>query len=190
MDSGTLILSAGNNYQGTTTISGGILSLANSAALAGGGNITFAGGTLQYSTSNSGDYSGRIVGSTGPISIDTNGVNVTFASSLASSNSGGLTKLGSGMLTLAATEAFTGNTLVTGGTLALGSPLALQSSTLDTSGSGTLSFGTLTAATFGGLTGPGTLALLDASSAAVALSVGMNNATTICGEADRPRQPD
>ncbi len=180
VDSGTLILSAGNNYQGTTTISGGILSLANSAALAGGGNITFAGGTLQYSTSNSGDYSGRIVGSTGPISIDTNGVNVTFASSLASSNSGGLTKLGSGMLTLAATEAFTGNTLVTGGTLALGSPLALQSSTLDTSGSGTLSFGTLTAATFGGLTGPGTLALLDASSAAVALSVGMNNATTIC----------
>ena len=41
----------------------------------------------------------------------------------------------------------------------MGSSLALQNSTLDTSGSGVLSFGTLTSASFGGLTGPGTISL-------------------------------
>ena len=176
--SGTLTLSASNSYSGMTTVSAGILSLANPAALAGGGNITFSGGTLQYTDSNSQDYSGKIVGSTGPISIDTNGVSVTFASNLISSNTGGLNKIGNGTLTLATTNAFSGNTLISGGTLALASPLALQQSTLDTSGSGVLSFESLTAATLGGLTGPGTLGLGNASSSAVALSVGNNNANT------------
>ena len=83
-----------------------------------------------------------------------------------------------GTLTLATTNTFSGNTLISGGTLALGSPLALQNSTLDTSGSGTLSFGSLTAATLGGLTGPGTLGLANTVSTAVALSVGNNNAST------------
>ncbi len=151
-----------------------------SAALAGGGNITFGGGTLQYTNSNSRDYSGKITGSTGPISIDTNGVNVTFASNLVSSNSGGLTKIGSGKLTLAAANTFSGNTLIGGGTLALGNALALQNSTLDTSGSGVLGFGSLTSATLGGLTGPGALALANSSSSAVALSVGNDNSSTTC----------
>ena len=48
VDSGTLILAASNTYSGTTFVNAGILSLANSAALAGGGSITFGGGTLQY----------------------------------------------------------------------------------------------------------------------------------------------
>ena len=176
--SGVLTLAASNNYAGTTTIIGGVLCMANSAALAGGGSITFGGGTLQYTASNTQDYSSRIVGSTGSVSIDTNGVNVIFASNLDSSNTGGLNKIGSGMLTLAAVNTFTGNTLVSGGALALGSPLALQNSTLDTSGNGVLSFGTLAAAAIGGLTGPGTLSLANASSGAVALSVGNNNAST------------
>ncbi len=178
VDSGTLTLAASNTYTGATTISGGILSLANSAALAGGGNITFGGGTLQFSRSNSQDYSARIVGSSGPIAIDTNGANVVFTSGLASSNTGGLTKIGSGTLLLTATNSFSGNTLVSSGTLMLGSPLALQNSTLDTSGAGTLSFGTLSAATVGGLTGPGTLGLGNGVLPAVALIVGNNSAST------------
>ena len=50
---------------------------------------------------------------------------------------------------------YRGNTLISGGTLALASPLALQQSTLDTSGSGVLSFESLTAATLGRMTGRG-----------------------------------
>ena len=61
---------------------------------------------------------------------------------------------GPGATILTATNTYTGGTTISGGTLALASSLALQNSTLDTSGSGALSFGSLTAATFGGLTGP------------------------------------
>ena len=67
----------------------------------------------------------------------------------------GLVKLGPNALLLSAANSYYGNTLVGGGTLALGNSLALQNSTLDTSGTGVVSFGSLTAATFGGLTGPG-----------------------------------
>ena len=54
----------------------------------------------------------------------------------------------------------------------------MQNSTLDTSGSGAVNFASLTSATFGGLTGPGNLTLLNAGSAALALSVGDNNTDT------------
>ncbi len=177
LGSNTLALAGANGYTGGTTLAAGILCLANSAALPGGGNITFGGGTLQYSQSNCQDYSADIVASTRPISIDTNGVNVTFASTLASS-SGGLTKIGSGTLVLAASNNYGGNSLISGGTLALANPGALQQSTLDTTGSGLLSFGSLTVATLGGLTGPGTLGLSNTASAAVALSIGNNNSST------------
>jgi autotransporter-associated beta strand protein len=176
--SGTLTLAVNNNYMGTTFINGGVLSLANSAALPGNGNITFGGGTLQYTNSNSNDYSSYIVNSKGPISIDTNGLNITFASNVTNSNSGGLTKIGSGSLTLANANTFSGNTMVSGGTLALGSALALQQSTLDSSGSGSVSFGSLTAVTLGGLTGQGALSLSNAASGAVAVTVGQNNTST------------
>ena len=46
------------------------------------------------------------------------------------------------------------------------------------SGAGQLGFGTLTAATLGGLQGPGSVNLLNASGTAVVLSVGNNGAST------------
>ena len=177
--SGTLTLSGSNNYTGLTTISAGTLALASVGALAGGGNITFNGGTLQFSGSNTGDYSANIVNSPGVISLDTNGQSVVFASSLASSNIGGLTKIGSGTLTLGGSNAFTGDTSVNGGTLALGDPSALSASTLNYNNlGGSLSFGTQTAATFGGLKGAQNLALSNISGQAVALTIGGNNQST------------
>ena len=55
----------------------------------------------------------------------------------------GLVKLGPNALVLSAADTYSGNTLLGAGTLTLGNSLALQNSTLDTSGSGALSFGTL-----------------------------------------------
>jgi fibronectin-binding autotransporter adhesin len=126
---GTLILSGSNSYSGGTYVYGGVLSLGNSAALPlaatpAGGYIYFAGGTLQYSASNTRDYSPNIVVSDGPIAIDTNGQNVKFASPLSNSNVGGLAKIGAGSLTLTANNDFGGGTTVSGGTLQLGDGVA------------------------------------------------------------------
>ncbi|MGA2259547.1 MAG: autotransporter-associated beta strand repeat-containing protein, partial [Thermoguttaceae bacterium] len=109
-----------------------------------------------------------------------NNLSSTFSGVIAdgTGGAGSLIKAGAGTFTLGGNNTYSGNTTISSGTLALGSPLALQQSTLDTSGSGVLSFGSLSAATLGGLTGPGTLILANASSSAVALSVGNNGAST------------
>ncbi len=89
-----------------------------------------------------------------------------------------LTKSGAGNWMLSGANTFTGTTTISAGTLTLGNALALQNSTLTAPASGGLSFGTLTSATLGGLTGSNNLALTNASSAPVALSVGNNNGNT------------
>ena len=91
---------------------------------------------------------------------------------------GTLTMAGSGTLILGAANTYSGKTLISSGTLQLAHPLALQNTTLDTSGSGCLSFGGETAATLGGLLGPGSLSLTNTANAAVTLTVGANNAST------------
>lgn len=141
---GTLTLSGNNTYTGTTTISAGTLALGHSGALGGGGNITFGGGVLQYSANNTVDYSSRIVGSSGgPIHIDTNGQDVTFSNALGSSNAGGLTKAGAGMLTLSVANAYTGATTINAGTLSVGVANALGATGGNiTLGGGTLRYGT------------------------------------------------
>ena len=82
----------------------------------GQGNLSFAGGALQYSALNTADYSTRIANSTGAVSIDTNSQNITFAGNLAPSNTGGFDlKSGAGNLTLPVAEAYTGTTTIAGG---------------------------------------------------------------------------
>jgi len=124
----TQVFSGSNTYTGGTTINGGTLALGNANALGTSGTITFGGGALQFSASNTTDYSSRIANSTaGAIAIDTNGQSVSFGA-LGSSNTGGLTKSGSGTLTLTGNNTYTGNTAVNSGTLALNSSGALADS--------------------------------------------------------------
>jgi autotransporter-associated beta strand protein len=92
-------------------------------------------------------------------------------------------KEGAGTVTLSANNTLTGATRSANGTLLLTSSLALQSSTVDMNAadSGAVSFGpSLTAATFGALTGSRNLSLLNTNGtpAAVTLSVGNNTATS------------
>ena len=132
LGSGVLTLSGNNTYDGATSLAAGVLSLGSANALAGSGPIVFTGGTLQFSASNSGDYSSRIAAgtSTGSIAVDTNNQTVTFATGLTSSQSGGLTKTGSGTLVLTASSAFGGNISAVGGLLDVRHGNALSSGTV------------------------------------------------------------
>jgi autotransporter-associated beta strand protein len=113
----TITFSGSNSYTGSTILNRGVLALNNANALGGGGAVTFGGGLLQYSASNTTDLSSRIASSGSAISIDTADQAVTFASGLAATNTGGLTKLGAGSLTLSGTSTYTGFTQVDAGSL-------------------------------------------------------------------------
>jgi autotransporter-associated beta strand protein len=126
---GTLVLSGANTYTGGTTVSAGTLQANHATALGNGGNITFSGGTLQFTAASAGqDWGARIKNSTaGAVALDTNTQNVTFAGAIDSSNTAGLTKTGAGTLTLSSAQSYTGATLINSGTLKLqGAPSGFQ----------------------------------------------------------------
>jgi autotransporter-associated beta strand protein len=117
--SGTLTLTGSSSYTGATTISAGVLALGNAGALGSSGTISFGGGTLRFSDSNTTDYSSRFsTAANQAYTLDTNGQTVTLASALTSSG-GSLTKLGSGTLTLTGSNSYSGGTTISAGRLTL-----------------------------------------------------------------------
>lgn len=130
----TLTLSGTNTYTGATTLQAGTLVLNSANALGGNGSISFTGGTLRYSANNTSDLSGRLTLGSGTIRLDTNGQNVTWASAISATQSGGLEKSGLGTLTLNGANAYTGTTTLTAGSIALGSNTALGTSSIALNG--------------------------------------------------------
>ena len=133
-----LTLSGANTYTGGTTVSAGTLSLGSANAIGTSGTIALTGGTLQFTSSNTTDYSSRFSTAAGQIyRLDTNGQSVTLAGALTSS-AGALTKLGSGTLTLRGNNTYDGGTTVSAGTLQLGSAGALSTGGLTVGADGTV----------------------------------------------------
>ena len=88
----TLTLSQANTYTGVTTLSAGAINLGAaedvgvSGPLGSSGSIVLSGGTLQYSASNTHDYSGRFsTAANQSYRADTNSQNATWAADLTSS---------------------------------------------------------------------------------------------------------
>jgi len=170
-------LSGTNTYNGGTRIDNGTLALGSVDALGSTGTISMNGGTLQFSASNTSDYTtgSRLKIEDAKIAtFDTNGQAVTFANALAlgTGSTGGLTLNDTaaikGSLTLSGTNTFTGGTRIDGGTLTLGHAtntladtgainvnggvLALGTNT-DSVGAVTLTSGSITGSGAGTLTG-------------------------------------
>lgn len=125
--SGTVTLGTSNTYSGGTVLNGGttVFSALNNL---GSGALTFSGGTLQYSA-NTDDLSTRLVTlASGQSTINIGANTVTFANPIGNNGAGGLTKAGSGTLTLNGTNIYTGNTIVSQGTLALGANTYISNS--------------------------------------------------------------
>jgi len=112
--SGTTILGLSNSYTGETRINAGILQLGHAGGF-GSGDIRFTGGTMRYGSGITTDVSSRIVNNSSAIRIDTNGQNVDFAS-LGSTNTGGLVKTGTGILTMSGSgNTYTGVNTISAG---------------------------------------------------------------------------
>ena len=190
---GILSLGAANTYAGTTAVNAGVLAVATTASLPGwdtNGRWSVApGAALAVGTGLSDADLTTMLGTTNfaagsAVGFDTSAGDRTYGSVLADTAQGslGFVKVGTGTLTLSGTNTFTGPTRVLGGTLLLGSQTALPASTLDTT-TGSLAFSSAVAGnafSVGGLTGTGPLVLQNnaATPAAIALSVGGNNAST------------
>jgi autotransporter-associated beta strand protein len=120
---------------GTVNLDGGTIQTAIVQKGPGTGTFNFNGGTLQ-ATATSATYmtglTNAFVKSGGAV-IDTNGFAVTIGQALLThgvSTGGGLTKSGTGTLTLSGANTYTGTTIINNGTLSLASTGSILSTTI------------------------------------------------------------
>jgi outer membrane autotransporter protein len=143
---GILDLAAANTYTGGTMVNAGTLLLDSvGGSLAPTGALTVNGGTFDMSQINGGTPGssmtvGALSGAGGTISLGTNtlitnsSANTTLASQIA--GTGGLTKQGSGILTLSGSNTYSGATTISGGLINFASLANFGTGTIILNGGG------------------------------------------------------
>lgn len=121
-DAGTLILGGNNTYSGATYVNGGTLQLGAAGVIPDGSALTVAtGGTFDLNglseTVGSIAGGGSITNSSGTLTAGGNNASTTFSGVI--SGGGGLTKAGTGTLTLSGVNTYTGNTALNAGTVSV-----------------------------------------------------------------------
>jgi autotransporter-associated beta strand protein len=164
---GTLTLSGLNTYTGSTTITGGVLSISQDANLGAtpkapvADKLIFNGGTLQATATFALNPNRGITVNTGG-TFDVTGANVlTYGGVI--SGGGNVVKLDTGTLTLTGSNTYTGGTTITAGRLQIGNGGATGSIIGDVVDNGTLAFDRSDSVNFvGNISGTGSLVQLGA----------------------------
>lgn len=187
---GTLALAAANTLSGATFVEGGFLQLSSGLALQNStlaqvnsnslifgesiGTFTLGGLSGAYPLSLS-DKLGAAIS----LSIGNNNASTSYTGTL--SGAGSLNKIGSGTLSLGASNPYTGQTTILGGVLLLTtSAVPLPNSTVVCNSAGGLAFSQIpsTDVTIGGLAGTGGISLTTDDGFAITLDTGGNGAST------------
>ena len=140
--SGTLVLNGKHAYNGTTTVSGGVLQLTAQDAIAKSSAVTIESGSIimgaKQTLNNLSGY-GAIENGGFDLTVN-NTANTTFNGDI--TGSGSLTKTGTGTLKLAGyNNQYTGNTTVSEGTLVVGSDSSFLSPLVTVTSGGTFQNG-------------------------------------------------
>jgi outer membrane autotransporter protein len=176
-DSGTLELNGTDGARG-------VLKVQTIVKGAGHATVTFDGGILRAARSGGdlldGFAAGDVTIATGGAFIDSNGYDVDISSPLG--GAGGLTKQGTGTLTLTAANSYAGGTIVEGGVLQLSGAGTLGATT----GALTVASGAVldlndTSQTVGALSGAGSVVNWSINGNPIGLTVNQNTDTTFSG---------
>ena len=149
----TLTLSSSNGFTGNTRVASGTLRITNAAALSAStldlnaadqGNLNFAASSTAYTLGGLAGTRNLSMG-TSSLIVGGNSFDTLFSGTFVTS--GGLTKVGSGVLTLTGNNSYTGGTLLAAGVLEAGSPNALGPSGTISFQGGTLRFAAASSST-------------------------------------------
>ena len=169
---GNEVLVGRDNGTGTLNLDGGTVTTKKLEGGTGGATVNFNGGILKARESQGAFIANFDVANVqaGGITIDSNGFDLGISQTL--TGTGGLTKIGSGVLEFSGTVTYTGDTNVAAGTLRLANGAALASSRIVTLTGGMVSLTPMLQTTVGGLA-PNAGGLTNAGTGFVTVAAGL-----------------